>query len=68
MNVEELGHFGDDIRLPCHHYLNITMKKIKLQHKEAAEEGRHKAHHIAALSSPGSDAGLQKYVKPAARI
>lgn len=38
MNGEELGHLGDDTRLPRLPYLNITMKKIKVTHTEAAEE------------------------------
>ncbi len=66
MNREELGHIGDDILLPRLPYLNITMMKIKLTHKEAAEETR-QAHHTTALSAPGSHTGLEsleKYVKP----
>lgn len=55
----ELGHFGSDNRLPRLPYLEITMKKIKLTRKEAAEETR-QAPHIAALSSPGSHAVLEK--------
>ena len=63
MNGEELGHFRVDIRLPRLLYLNITMKKIKLTHKEAAEETRQAHHDAAALSSSGSRAGLQSLQK-----
>lgn len=62
MNLEEFGFFRDDICLPRHPYLNITMKKIKLTHKEAAEETR-QAHHIPALSLLGSHAGLESLEK-----
>lgn len=57
---KEFWFYREGIRLPRHPYLHITMKKIKLTHKEAAEETR-QAHHIAASSSPGSHDGLEKF-------
>lgn len=60
--MNRIGFFRDDMCLPRRPYLNITMKKIKLTRKEAAEETR-QAHHMAALSSPGSHAGLESLEK-----